>query len=112
MHELSVCKNIIEIVEDHSRKLQKRVKVITLEIGHFALVEKSALIFSFELVAKNTAAEQAVLQIIDIPARARCESCHCFVTIQNRMDSCRNCGNFSLTLIEGEELRIKSMEVE
>lgn len=113
MHELSLCRNIVEIIEEQSKNQSvKKVKTIYLEIGQLALVEKSALLFSFELVAKGTLVEGAVLHIIDVPAKALCDYCQVFVTIQQRFDSCIHCGKFSLKIIQGDELRIKTMEVE
>ncbi|MBA2653759.1 MAG: hydrogenase maturation nickel metallochaperone HypA [Gammaproteobacteria bacterium] len=113
MHELSLCKNIIDIVEEQSRNRSvKKVKAIYLEIGELALIEKSALTFSFELVAKGTIAEGAILSITDVPAKGLCDYCGVFVTIKQRFDPCVHCGNFSLKVIQGDELRIKTMEVE
>lgn len=113
MHELSLCKNIIEIVEEQSKNRSvKKVKAISLEIGQLALIEKSALRFSFELLAKGTIADGAILHITDVPAKGLCDYCQVFVTIQQRFDPCIHCGNFSLKIIQGDELRIKTMEVE
>lgn len=112
MHELSICRNIIQIVEEQLKKSSiKKVTAIYLEIGQLALIEKSALTFSFELVAKDTVAENAVLHITDIAAKGLCDYCQVFVTLQQRFDPCIHCGNFSLKIIEGDELRIKAMEV-
>lgn len=113
MHELWICKNILEIVNQMMiDKNHSRVKKIYIEIGQLMAIEKSALIFSFEVLTQSTPVENADLVIIDIPARAVCESCRNHVSLNQYYDACRMCGSFSLKVIQGEELRVKSMEVE
>jgi hydrogenase nickel incorporation protein HypA/HybF len=113
MHELTLSKNILEIVQQESfaRKFQK-VKLIYLELGELMAVEKSALLFSFEVIARGTLAENAVLNIIDIPGQGWCEFCQKTVKIRRRIDPCDGCQKFLLKILAGEELRVKSMEVE
>ncbi len=113
MHELWLCKNILDII--NQKMVEKncvRVKKVYLEIGQLAAVEKSALIFSFNVLTQGTAVENADLEIIDIPGKAVCETCGKNFSISQYYDACQECGGFSLTVIQGEELRVKSMEVE
>lgn len=113
MHELWLCRSILEIIKQNTvRNEGKRVKKITLEIGQLASVEKDALIFSFNVASKGTVAEHAVLQVIEIPARALCESCNNVVPLRQYYDECFACGSHSLKVIQGEELRVQSMMVE
>jgi len=112
MHELWLCKNILEIVNQQAVKTKcVLVKKVYLEIGQLAAVEKSALIFCFNVIAQGTIAEQAILEIIEIPGKAVCDSCQKTVSLNQYYDSCQFCGNFALSIIQGEELRVKSMEV-
>lgn len=90
----------------------KRIKKIYLEIGELASIEKSALIFSFNVIANKTRAQDAVLEIIGIPGKAVCDFCKKTVLVNHYADPCPCCGGFSLTITQGEELRVKSMEVE
>jgi hydrogenase nickel incorporation protein HypA/HybF len=87
------------------------VKKISLEIGQLAAVDESALRFGFEIVLKDTFAEGAVLDIIVVEGLAVCTSCHEQVKLQTFYDPCLSCGQFTLNVIQGEELRLKSMEV-
>lgn len=112
MHELTLCRNILEIIQQ--KALQERlacIKRIYIEIGQLLAVEKAALIFSFEVIAEGTIAENAQLEIISVSAQAKCESCGKTVSLNQYYDSCSECGSFSLTITQGEELRVKSMEV-
>ena len=113
MHELSLCKSILEIVQQQAlEKKYNRVKKIFLEFGQLAAVDKEALNFSFSVVTQGTVAENAELAFIDIPGQALCETCNKEVPLQQYYDACPLCGGHSLKVIAGEELQIKSMVVE
>ena len=112
MHELSLCRSLLDIINEHAAgKPFKCVKKVTLEVGQLAAVDESALRFGFEIVTKGTLAEGAVLDIITVDGLAICNACHQCVKLENYYDACQNCGQFSLTVTQGEELRIQSMEV-
>lgn len=113
MHELWICKNLLEIINQKMiDKNHCQVKKVYLEIGQLLAIEKSALTFSFEVLTQGTLAENADLVIIEIPARALCEFCGKNVSLNQYYDACNYCGSFSLKVTQGEELRVKSMEVE
>lgn len=112
MHELWICRNILEIIkESASGKACTQIKVIHLEIGELVAVEKSSLLFGFEVISKGTIAEDAILKFIDIPGQAWCVVCKNVIKISRYDQACKFCGNCSLSIMKGEELRIKSMEV-
>ena len=113
MHELWLCKSILEILTQKAlEKKCTRVKQIVLEIGQLAAIDKAALIFSFNIATEGTLAENARLQIIDIPAEAFCESCQKTGPVQQYYDACQSCGAHALNITQGEELRVQSMVVE
>ena len=112
MHELSLCQSIIEIINQYvSEKENPIVKKITLEIGQLTGIDDSALRFSFDVITKGTVAEGAILEIMPIEGRAVCDTCQKIVILKNYYDPCENCSQFSSTIIQGNELRVKSMEV-
>lgn len=110
---MSLCEGVIQILEDESKKQGfQRVKQVWLEIGTLSHVEPEAMRFCFEVVKHNTLAEQAKLTIIDIPGTAWCMVCGKNVSIQQRYDECPDCGGFQLQVTEGDEMKIKELEVE
>ena len=112
MHELSLCQSLLDIIYDHvAGKNFKSVKKVTLNVGQLAAVNEAALRLGFEMVTKGTLAEEAKLDIITIEGQAICNACHRNVKIEHYYDACQYCGEFSLTVIQGEELSIQSMEV-
>lgn len=113
MHELSLCRSILDIVNEHiTGKKCTSVKRISLEIGQLAAVDKSALRFGFEAISKGTIAERATLDIIEVEGEALCDTCQKTVKLKHYYDACQTCGHFSLTITQGEELRVKFMEIE
>ncbi len=113
MHELWICKNILEIINQHDmNKSFTCVRKIYLEIGELTAIDKSALLFSFGVVAENSKAKDAILEITSLAGMASCDSCKKTLSINQYSDTCHFCGNFALTILQGEELRVLSMEVE
>lgn len=112
MHEVSICEGIRGVIEDQARKHGfVAVRRITLEIGAFAGVEKTALYFAFDSVMLGSVAEGARLEIFDLPGRAWCYDCTTLVEIADRLADCPLCGGGRLLPEGGEEMRIKNMEV-
>ena len=113
MHELSLCRSLINIVEKKMAELNpasKQVTTIWLEVGALCAVDTSSLQFYFPLVAKNTVAEEAELQMVVVPAEAKCLSCQQEVTVEN-FGPCPSCHSYGLAVHHGTDLIIKKMEV-
>lgn len=113
MHEMSLCEGILQVLEEQAKD-QRFVKVcrVRLEIGALAGVEVEALRFGFDVVTRDTLAENAVLEIIALPGQAWCLGCSQPVAVAQRFDACPSCGSYQLQITSGDELRIKDLEVE
>ncbi len=112
MHEMSLCEGILQILEDKAKTDGFReVRTVRLEIGRFAGVEIDALRFGFDVVMKGSVAENASLDVIDVPGQAFCFDCTETVTINDRLDPCPKCGGGKLSPTGGDEMRIKELEV-
>lgn len=113
MHELSLCKNILDIVKQQMLdKPDYCLNIIHLEIGELAAIEKSALVFSFDVIKQGTIAENAVLNMVDVEGRGWCEICQINILLHHYYDPCPQCNGHLIKIIAGEELRVKSIEVE
>lgn len=113
MHEMSICESVVQMLEEQAAvHSYTRVKAVWLEIGPLAGVEPEALTFCFDAVTRGTLAEKARLEIVHTPVAAWCMPCGKSVGIANRFDSCPDCGSHQLQITGGNELRIKSMEVD
>jgi hydrogenase nickel incorporation protein HypA/HybF len=112
MHEMSLCEGILNILQKQSKIDQySTVKTVVLEIGKLSSVEPDALRFAFSVVMKGSIAENASLNIIDVAGQAWCLPCQKHVVINQRYDGCPLCGYFPLQITEGDQMRIKELEV-
>lgn len=113
MHEMSLAENVLQIIEDTAHQQSfTRVKTIWLEIGQLACVEQESLRFCFDVVARDSIAQHAQLEIIVIPAAGWCELCMQEVPMAALYDACLHCGNYGLKVVRGDSLRVKELEVE
>lgn len=113
MHELSLCEGILQVLENSADTQGfNKVKTVWLEIGALAGVEQSALRFHFDIVTRDTLADTAILEIIDVPAEAWCMQCAKLVPVTQRYDACSDCGSYQLQVTSGDVMRIKELEVE
>jgi len=113
MHEMAISESILGILEAEAKRQHfARVKTVWVEIGPLSGIEPEALRFTFDVVAKGTLAELALLQIIATQATAWCLACEQTVAITQRYEACPICGGHQLKVTTGEEMRIKELEVE
>ena len=109
MHELALTCSIVEMADEAADG--NRVIRLTLVIGKLAGVMIEAIRFCFDEVARGTSLEGAVLDIIEPEGRARCTGCGAEFATPDLFTACA-CGSFALTRLQGEELTIKSIELE
>lgn len=109
MHEMGITQSIVAIVSEQAAG--RRVTRVTLEIGKLAAVMPDAIRFCFDVVAQGSALDGAALDIVEIPGRARCRDCGTEMLLDAPFGRCR-CGSRQLQRLAGEELNIKSMELE
>lgn len=113
MHEMSLAEGIVQLVEDTVRADGcSKVKAVWVEIGQLAVVEKDALRFCFDAVARDTVAEGARLEIVEMPGCGRCMSCGANVAVTELYDACPVCGNYRIQVTGGNEMRVRELEVE
>jgi hydrogenase nickel incorporation protein HypA/HybF len=108
VHELGITQEIVALVEESAGG--RTVRRVVLEIGKLSAVLPDAVRFCFDLCAEGTAAEGAVLEIIETPGLARCRGCGGRVTLERPFGRC-DCGGSDLEWLAGEELRVKELEL-
>jgi hydrogenase nickel incorporation protein HypA/HybF len=109
MHELGITRNIVSIVAEAAQG--RRVRRVTLDVGKLAGVTPDAIAFCFDIVAKDTALDGARLDINEIPGRCRCRDCGSEFEVATLYEACP-CGSRAVDRLQGEELKIREMEIE
>jgi hydrogenase nickel incorporation protein HypA/HybF len=112
MHELSLSHGMLEIIQKRaSEDGFERVLAVRLEVGALACVEPAALAFCFESVTRGSVAEGARLEILEVAGEAWCWDCEAVVSLARRGEACAGCGGYRLKVRDGEQVRIKELEV-
>lgn len=115
MHEMSLAEGVLDVIEDARRAQQAaadwRVRVVRLEIGRLAAVELDALRFAFDVVKRGSVADDAALDVVEVPGAAWCMKCCDTVAVDGRGDACPRCGSYQLQVTDGDQLRVKELEL-
>ena len=112
MHEVALCNSLVDLIRDQQRERGfQRVRRVIVEVGMLGHVEPDALRFAFEVESHASPAEGAELEIREIPGKAWCLDCAETVGLARRGDPCPGCGGFAMILEQGDELRLKELEV-
>ncbi len=112
MHEMSIADSILEIIDETARTNgYSKVKTVFLEIGQLAGIEVSSLRFCFDVVTRDSIAQSARLEIIEIPGQGWCLQCARSVTISECFEPCPACGGVQVQITGGDEMRVKELEV-
>lgn len=113
MHEMALCMSLAELVEEEARRNgAARVRTVRLEVGALAHVEPEALRFCFDAVTRGTLAEAAALDIILVPGEGWCLDCGQGVPLKERFGACPLCGRHHVQMTQGDDLRLKELEIE
>lgn len=112
MHELSIVLGVIDIATQEARKANANtVEEIHLEVGSLAGVEISALDFAWDQAIKGTVLEDAEKKMSHIEAMSKCGRCDHIFRVDNYFEPCPLCNESYNELIQGRELRVKSLRV-
>ena len=112
MHELSIVMSIINIAGEQAKQANATiVDEIELDIGTLSGIEMNALDFAWNQAIKKTILENAVRKINRIEAKAKCLDCEAEFNIEHLYDACPVCGEHFLNILQGKELRVKSLMV-
>jgi hydrogenase nickel incorporation protein HypA/HybF len=113
MHELSIAVNIVEIAEESTVKEGATiVNEIELEIGSMSGVVLEAMELALKSAVKGTMLEKAKVKITTIPGKAKCADCGTEFEIEELYAPCPKCSNPFADIIQGKELKVKSLKIE
>ena len=113
MHELSVCQALIdEVTKIATSREARAVGRITLEVGPLSGVEPELLARAFEVARAGTCAARAELSIAVPAIMVHCSDCGADSRAQPNRLLCASCGGFRTCVIEGDELRLRAVELD
>lgn len=113
MHELSIARNIVDIVLDEMAKHGlNRVDAVRLKIGAMAQVLPDALRFGFDCLSDQTPLAGATLVIEEIAARGFCRQCRHEFDMSDWILQCPVCKGTDIDIVAGREMDIVEIEGE
>ena len=110
MHELGITRSVVAIVAEHAKG--QKVLSVTLEVGQLSGLLPESIRFCFDVCSKGTALEGAQLTIIEPAGRGHCTACGAQPQLSSPLGRCPQCGQATLQVVAGTELKIKQMETE
>jgi|SRR5665213_472493 len=113
MHELSIALSMIdEIIEQSDARGGLEVEAVHLKLGVFSGVDRSALVFAWELACEGTPLAGSRLVITTVPLLIHCPQCNQRRTPPSVYElCCPDCLVPAQDIITGREIEIESLEV-
>jgi hydrogenase nickel incorporation protein HypA/HybF len=113
VHELAVCQGLMQQVGlVAGRERASRVTSVTLQIGPLSGVEAQLLKEAFPIASAGSVAEGAELLIEHMPIVVECLQCGGRSEAKVNKLVCGQCGDWRTRLLSGEEMLLKSLELE
>lgn len=113
MHELAVTQSILKIALDHAEKAHaNRVTDLNIVMGELSSMVDDSIQFYWDIIAKDTIAENAVLHFRRVPVEFQCLSCSGKYHPTDGEMICPTCGGAGAKIIAGEEFLLESIDVE
>ncbi|RLJ70788.1 hydrogenase-3 nickel incorporation protein HypA [Hydrogenivirga caldilitoris] len=113
MHEFSIVQSLLGLIEKHARENRaSSVTKVVIQVGVLSGVEPHLLDIAFNTFKEGTIASGAELVIEVEPLRILCLDCNGEFTKEELSAVCPNCNSLNTKVTGGEDLFLKSMEME
>jgi hydrogenase nickel incorporation protein HypA/HybF len=114
MHELPITQSLLEITLRHAEQAGAgRVTKIHVKMGQLSSIVDESVQFYWNIIARDTCAEDAELSFEIIPAAFRCLACGTVSALASTDDYvCSACGSPDIILDGGDQLYLDSIEIE
>jgi hydrogenase nickel incorporation protein HypA/HybF len=113
MHEATIVQSLLDAAVDclHDNG-GKRITGVRVLVGQLSGVVPEALEFAFSCMRKGTPAEDAALEIRFLKAQYLCGSCNGSIENEDGCVQCPFCLSLDLSVSQGFELHLESVEIE
>ena len=113
MHELAICKGIIDIINSEQKEKDfKKVLEIELSVGEYSGIVMECVREFFPIAAAGSAAEHAEIKMNSIEARFNCLDCGYEGPVNRHDACCPECKSWSLKMTRGREFYVEQIKVE
>lgn len=109
MHELSICRSIVDIVSRYAE--DREVRIVHVQVGQLRQIIPETLVYCWPMVSAQTRLAGSVLQVERVPTTIRCMSCDHRETLVAPVLRCGRCAAQDVSIVTGEEFLITSLEL-
>ncbi len=111
MHELTITKNLVSLLEDAVRPNDVGlVKTVHLEVGRLRYLVPEIMTTCFSQIEKSDKLKQAKLDLKVLPVKLRCSDCDKESCADENNFTCSFCLSQNVDIISGKEFILKSIE--
>ena len=112
MHELSVTENILEIALRHAKSANAiKITDLYLVIGDLSSIIDDSVKFYWDIISKDTIAENSSLHFKRIHTTLNCRECNFEYQADKNALICPNCGGTNVSIISGNEFYLDSINI-
>lgn len=110
MHELGIVYEVIKIVDSFSKENNlTKVDKIVLEVGELSQAIPRFIEECYPAAVNETPYEDTKLEIIQLPANAKCKDCNEIYNVIKHRKVCPKCNGENYNLVSGREFNIKEI---
>jgi hydrogenase nickel incorporation protein HypA/HybF len=113
MHELSLIASLFEIMEEKAKEQNaKKIVYVKLQVGKLSGAVPEFLKTAFDIYKKDTLADEAELEIEEVPLKIRCLKCELEMIKDDFALVCSRCQSPNLKILSGADLILQKIDIE
>ncbi len=112
MHEMTIAVGLVDLAEETPERRRRAHQQPAGRVGALAGIETSSLSFCWESARRGTLCETAALDIVEIPGRGRCPACGEESVMDFFVAVCPLCRESGLEVLQGRELKLRSLNID
>ena len=113
MHELAVTQSLLKICLDEGKSHNvKRIKKLNIKVGELTDLVPKCISYYFNIVAKDTIAENAEINVEKILVSISCNQCGYSGELGENNYLCPKCKGNNYKITQGREFYLDTMEVD
>jgi hydrogenase nickel incorporation protein HypA/HybF len=109
MHEGGLCEGVLAVVLEAAS--ERPVSRVQLGIGQLQRVVVDSFDFYWEMLAAETPAAGAAVEIEELPIRIRCRACSAGASLPDATFLCPACGSADVQVLSGDQVVVKAVEL-
>ncbi|ARV57955.1 hydrogenase maturation nickel metallochaperone HypA [Nostocales cyanobacterium HT-58-2] len=112
MHEVGMMQNIIDAAVKRAKdEGAQHIRLVQMRVGEVSGVVADSLQLAFEVTKKGTIAEDARLQVENVPVVCYCSNCNIEFHPNSELNECPECHQSYCEVRQGKEFELAFLEV-